>query len=67
MWNDAGACRRYERSTPNDLSVATTVVPGVAPVERVSRVMEGEAEVLVAGLELVEGLAALVVSFGARV
>jgi hypothetical protein len=29
--------------------------------------MEGEAEVLVAGLELVEGLAALVVSFGARV
>jgi hypothetical protein len=66
VWNDAGACRRYERSTPNDLSVATTVVPGVAPVERVTRVMEDEADVLGAGLELVEDLEALVVSLGAR-
>jgi hypothetical protein len=51
-------CRLYVRSTPSDISVATTVVPAVARVGRVTGLVEGLADVRAAGLALVEGLEA---------
>jgi hypothetical protein len=51
--SDDGAWRRYERSRPDDVKVATTVVPGGGPFEGMTRVLEVDAGEVVAGLELV--------------